>query len=90
MRNRRASIHDQASDGTLSERDHLLHRALVIQSPKENADYWKSGGGTADLYPVEGDPRQGFSMAGMLTPTLTGRSENSAWWCGMANLYWWC
>lgn len=46
--------------------------------------------GAADFYPVEGNPPQGFCMAGMLTPTFTGRSENSAWWCGMANLYWWC
>lgn len=33
---------------------------------------------------------QGWSMAGMLTPTLTGRASTTAWWAGLANLFWWC
>ena len=46
--------------------------------------------GTKDFYPMEGKPPQGFSIAGMLTSTLTGRSATSVWWAGMANLFWWC
>ncbi|KAJ5590570.1 hypothetical protein N7450_004542 [Penicillium hetheringtonii] len=46
--------------------------------------------GANDLYPVEGNPPQGYSMAGMLTPTATGRSETSVFWSGMPNIFWWC
>lgn len=46
--------------------------------------------GANDLYPMEGNPPQGYCMTGMLTPTATGRSETSVWWSGMPNIFWWC
>jgi CubicO group peptidase (beta-lactamase class C family) len=45
-----------------------------------------------DLYSQEGNPPQGWSIAGMLNlhPDIsTGRNENSVWWAGIGNLYWW-
>jgi hypothetical protein len=45
-----------------------------------------------DLYPQDGNPPQGWSIAGMLTlhpDASTGRSGNSVWWAGIGNLYWW-
>jgi hypothetical protein len=45
-----------------------------------------------DLYPQEGNPPQGWSIAGMLNlhrDTSTGRHKNSVWWAGIGNLYWW-
>ena len=46
----------------------------------------------AALYPQEGNPPQGWSIAGMLNlhpDTSTGRHENSVWWAGITNCYWW-
>jgi hypothetical protein len=45
-----------------------------------------------DLYPQEGNPPQGWSIAGMLNlhpDTSSGRKKNSVWWAGIANCYWW-
>ena len=47
---------------------------------------------SSDLYPQEGNPPQGWSIAGMLNlhpDTSTGRHKNSVWWAGIANCYWW-
>lgn len=43
----------------------------------------------ANLYP--GDPPQGWGLSFFLTmaPGMTGRGANTAWWAGLANLYWW-
>ena len=43
-----------------------------------------------DMYP-QGEAPQGWNLLGMLTiePTATGRGENTAWWAGIANLFWW-
>ncbi|KAB8346076.1 hypothetical protein FH972_023127 [Carpinus fangiana] len=43
------------------------------------------------LYPQEGDPGQGWGLSFMLTiePGPTGRGRNTAWWAGIANLFWW-
>lgn len=43
----------------------------------------------ADIYPNGGQP-QGWGLTFMLTGGLTGRSEATAWWGGLPNLYWWC
>ena len=34
----------------------------------------------------------GWGFAHFLTfaPGETGRGANTAWWCGLANLFWWC
>ncbi|KAK5113674.1 hypothetical protein LTR62_003301 [Meristemomyces frigidus] len=45
-----------------------------------------------ELYPQEGNPPQGWGLSFMLTqePGATGRGANTAWWAGIANLFWWC
>lgn len=44
-----------------------------------------------ELYPQEGNPPQGWGLSFMLTqePGATGRGANTAWWAGIANLFWW-
>ncbi|ETS77279.1 hypothetical protein PFICI_11153 [Pestalotiopsis fici W106-1] len=45
-----------------------------------------------ELYPQEGNPPQGHGISFMLTmePGMTGRGKDTAWWAGIANLFWWC
>ncbi|KAK4508742.1 hypothetical protein PRZ48_002481 [Zasmidium cellare] len=45
-----------------------------------------------ELYPQEGNPPQGWGLSFMITqePGPTGRGRNTAWWAGIANLFWWC
>ncbi|KAK4552223.1 hypothetical protein LTR86_010577 [Recurvomyces mirabilis] len=45
-----------------------------------------------ELYPQEGNPAQGWGLTFMLTQEAgaTGRGRNTAWWAGIANLFWWC
>lgn len=45
-----------------------------------------------ELYPQEGNPPQGWGLSFMLTQEAgaTGRGRNTAWWAGIANLFWWC
>jgi len=47
---------------------------------------------TCRLYPQEGNPPQGWGLSFMLTqePGATGRGRNTAYWAGIANLFWWC
>lgn len=47
---------------------------------------------TPELYPQEGNPPQGWGLSFMLTQEAgaTGRGRNTAWWAGIANLFWWC
>lgn len=40
------------------------------------------------LYP--GDGPQGWGLSFMTCGGPTGRSEGTAWWAGIANLFWWC
>ena len=40
------------------------------------------------LYP--GDGPQGWGLSFMICGGATGRSEGTAWWAGIANLFWWC
>ncbi|KAF2198081.1 beta-lactamase [Delitschia confertaspora ATCC 74209] len=44
-----------------------------------------------EMYPQEGRPPQGWGLSMHLTlaPGATGRGENTGWWCGLANLFWW-
>ncbi|EON62562.1 beta-lactamase [Coniosporium apollinis CBS 100218] len=45
-----------------------------------------------ELLPQEGNPPQGWGLTFFLTSTelgMTGRAPNSAWWAGLANLFWW-
>lgn len=43
------------------------------------------------LYPVEGDPPQGWGITFMQSMGgPTGRSKGTAHWAGLANLWWWC
>lgn len=46
----------------------------------------------SQLYPQEGNPPQGWGLSFMLTqePGATGRGRNTAWWAGIANLFFWC
>ncbi|KAM4065839.1 beta-lactamase [Hirsutella rhossiliensis] len=41
------------------------------------------------LYPTEADLPQGWGLSFMLTGGATGRSSATAYWAGLANLYWW-
>lgn len=44
-----------------------------------------------ELYPQEGNPPQGWGLSFMITeaPGATGRGARTAWWAGIANLFWW-
>lgn len=42
-----------------------------------------------ELYPVPERRPQGWGLTFMLTGGQTGRSENTAWWAGLANSFWW-
>ncbi|KUI62681.1 Acyltransferase LovD [Cytospora mali] len=43
------------------------------------------------LYPVPGDPPQGWGLSFMLSNGgPTGRSKTTAHWAGVANCWWWC
>lgn len=44
-----------------------------------------------ELYPQEGNPPQGWGLSFMITQEAgaTGRGRNTAWWAGIANLFWW-
>lgn len=44
--------------------------------------------GGSDLYPNNNKP-QGHGLSFMISGGLTGRSEGTAWWAGLANLFWW-
>jgi CubicO group peptidase (beta-lactamase class C family) len=41
-----------------------------------------------DIYPNDNKP-QGYGLSFMITGGLTGRSEGTAYWAGLANLFWW-
>ncbi|KJY02326.1 beta-lactamase family protein [Zymoseptoria brevis] len=45
-----------------------------------------------EMYPQEGNPPQGWGLSFFLTiaPGPTGRGANTAWWAGIANLFWYC
>jgi len=44
-----------------------------------------------ELYPVEGNPQQGWGLTFMLSNGGgTGRSTGTAHWAGLANVWWWC
>ena len=44
-----------------------------------------------ELYPVAGNPPQGWGLTFMLSNGgATGRSATTAHWAGLANLWWWC
>ncbi|KAF5019857.1 hypothetical protein F66182_8136 [Fusarium sp. NRRL 66182] len=43
-----------------------------------------------ELYPVDGNPRQGWGLTFMLTNGgFSGRSRSTVQWAGLANLWWW-
>ena len=65
MKSRLVYMHDRASDGTLSTRDHLMHLALVVQSPEEIKSCHKSGGG--GLFAETGE----FCSMSMPSPVLS-------------------
>ncbi|EGX91563.1 Beta-lactamase-type transpeptidase fold domain containing protein [Cordyceps militaris CM01] len=41
------------------------------------------------LYPAVPSAPQGWGLACMLNGGVTGRSESTGWWAGLANLFWW-
>ena len=44
-----------------------------------------------ELYPVAGNPPQGWGLTFMLpNGGATGRSKTTGHWAGLANLWWWC
>lgn len=45
----------------------------------------------AELYPVPGDPPQGWGLTFMMSNgAATGRSTNCGNWAGLPNCWWWC
>ncbi|POR34418.1 Acyltransferase LovD [Tolypocladium paradoxum] len=44
----------------------------------------------AELYPVAGNPPQGWGLTFMLSGGATGRSAGTGHWAGLPNLWWWC
>ncbi|KAI1104723.1 beta-lactamase/transpeptidase-like protein [Jackrogersella minutella] len=46
----------------------------------------------SELYPIEGNPPQGWGLTFMLSGAnpLTGRSDKTGYWAGLPNLFWWC
>ncbi|OTA70345.1 beta-lactamase/transpeptidase-like protein [Hypoxylon sp. EC38] len=46
----------------------------------------------AELYPIAGNPPQGWGLTFMLSNAnpLTGRSDKTGYWAGLPNLFWWC
>ncbi|KAH6603718.1 hypothetical protein Trco_008493 [Trichoderma cornu-damae] len=47
--------------------------------------------GIGELYPVSGNPPQGWGLTFMKTNGgETGRSTEAVHWAGLANLWWWC
>lgn len=45
----------------------------------------------SELYPVAGNPPQGWGLTFMLANGgATGRSKTTGHWAGLANLWWWC
>ncbi|KAL2211548.1 beta-lactamase/transpeptidase-like protein [Sarocladium strictum] len=46
---------------------------------------------TDELYPLcpSGKP-QGWGLGTMISPSFTGRSDSTAHWCGLSNVFWWC
>ncbi|CAI0642421.1 unnamed protein product [Colletotrichum noveboracense] len=43
-----------------------------------------------EIYPVPGNPPQGWGLTFMIAGGPTGRSDGTAWWAGLPNLFWWC
>ncbi len=44
-----------------------------------------------DLYPVAGNPPQGWGLTFMLSNGgATGRSTSTGFWAGLSNVWWWC
>lgn len=44
-----------------------------------------------ELYPLCPPAKpQGWGLGTMLSPGVTGRSDSTAHWCGVSNVYWWC
>ncbi|KAH7120250.1 beta-lactamase/transpeptidase-like protein [Dactylonectria estremocensis] len=45
----------------------------------------------SELYPVPGNPPQGWGLTFMLSNGgVTGRSKGTVQWAGLPNLWWWC
>ena len=43
-----------------------------------------------ELYPVEGNPPQGWGLSFMLSNGgATGRSKSTGFWAGLPNCWWW-
>jgi CubicO group peptidase (beta-lactamase class C family) len=44
-----------------------------------------------EIYPVSGNPAQGWGLTMMLSNGgATGRSTGAGFWAGLPNLWWWC
>lgn len=149
-----AFMHQRLADGTLTLRDHLLRKPLVVDAT-EAKNVFNSGGagcfanpsdycqiiatllndGTSpttgarilskatvdqmftnqipeypnfarqgipdakpdltnripEIYPVPGNPPQGWGLTFMLTNGgATGRSKSTGFWAGLPNCWWWC
>ncbi|CCH41968.1 hypothetical protein BN7_1507 [Wickerhamomyces ciferrii] len=73
--------------------------SMFVNQIQENPNFGRAGIESADefltnsipdIYP-QGDKPQGWGLSMYLNlhKTSTGRGNNSGWWCGLANLFWW-
>lgn len=43
------------------------------------------------LYPLCPPTKpQGWGLGALLSPSVTGRSDSTAHWAGLSNVFWWC
>ena len=44
-----------------------------------------------ELYPLcPPDKPQGWGLSFLITPGITGRSDDTVQWSGLSNIFWWC
>ena len=44
-----------------------------------------------ELYPLcPAEKAQGWGLGGMISPSVTGRSDGTMQWFGLSNIFWWC
>lgn len=44
-----------------------------------------------ELYPLcPADKPQGWGLGFMISPGISGRSDDTAHWSGLSNIFWWC
>lgn len=76
---------DQIFENQIPEFPNFARQGLVPARP----DYANPA---PEFYPQGGNPPQGWGLTFFLTIQAgeTGRGENTGWWAGISNQFWWC